>query len=82
MDPTKVASFTNVQSSQPVIFLHGQMEMDRIHRMLDLEPVVHRHLEAIFKIRLALVEIMQAIQVNVGIFVRFFAHQMKKYIFN
>lgn len=69
MDQTKAANFTNVQSSKThVIPLHGQMQTDRIHRTVDLEPVVvHRLLEAIFRTHLDLVGIMRAIQVKVGV---------------
>lgn len=67
MESTKVANFTNVRNSRPVISLHGQMQTDKTHRMVDLEPMVHRHhLEAIFRTHLALMGIMRAIQVNVS----------------
>lgn len=68
MDQIKVANFINVQSSHPVTFFHGQMQVDKTHRMADLEPVVHQHLEAIFRINLVTAEIMRVIQAKVGCF--------------
>lgn len=66
MDQTKVANFINAQNSHRVTFLHGQMQADKIHRMADHERVVHQHLEALFRIHLAIMEMMRAIQAKVS----------------
>lgn len=66
MDQTKVANFANVQSSHHVIFLHGQMQADKIHRMAELEAVVHQHLVVIIRIHHAILEIVRAVQGQVS----------------
>lgn len=59
MDQTKVVNFTNVRNSHRVAFLHGQMQSLKTHRMADLEPMAHQHLEVVSRAQIVITVIIQ-----------------------
>lgn len=62
----KEESFTNVQSNRHVNFSNGQMHQRKILHTVDHDQeLVLQHRAAIIKIQIEIIEMMEAIMVNV-----------------